>query len=188
MALTEQSYEQYSERWTWNATFLKCAEKFIVSLLWRVTHIWTWLMVINGGWTSGHCCYRKSQFSCKCRFIPNYFSVNGMLFWVWDSNEAIQCLRKSAHVFFPFSGWVFAWSIYSLLSNSNILDAVIGTNQVWCTVANVWPVFSFMDMFKHLLRAHAHLNLFQQLSHSHLQHHGCMLTISIKLTCVSVVL
>lgn len=44
---------------------------------------------------------------------------------VWDSNEVIQCLRKSAHFFFSM-----AWLIESLPSNSNILDAVIGTNQV----------------------------------------------------------
>lgn len=30
VALTELSYEQYSKRWIWNATFLKCAEKFSV--------------------------------------------------------------------------------------------------------------------------------------------------------------
>lgn len=30
VALTEPSYEQYSKRWIWNATFLKCAEKFSV--------------------------------------------------------------------------------------------------------------------------------------------------------------
>lgn len=68
----------------------------------------------------------ENLFSCKCLFMPNHFNVNGMLFLkVWDSNEVIQCLRKSAHFFFPM-----AWLIESLPSNSNILDAVIGTNQV----------------------------------------------------------
>lgn len=103
----------------------------------------------------------KSQFLCKCGFIPDYFGVNGLLFKVRDSNEAMKCLRKSAwfcFVFFFCSGWVSAWLKESLLSNSNILDAVIGTNQVWCAEANVCSVFSFMEMFKHLLRVHAHLN------------------------------